>query len=163
MIEAIGTYLPPWGTDTARQPGDDEDVVTMAVAAGLQVIGSAPETTVTRVVLVSRELPLLEGGNSAALLAGLSLPATVEVREELGGAPAALEAVGGAAPGTLVIGADIAGSGRRRRPHRRRRRRGRRCGRCRLGDHRPGQPQPAGGDPRRPRSGDRLRRSAPRA
>ncbi|MFI5040746.1 MAG: DNA-binding protein, partial [Acidimicrobiales bacterium] len=107
MIQAIGTYLPPWGTDAGRRPGDDEDAVTMAVAAGLQAIASAPDLRVARVVLVSRDLPLLEGGNGAALLAGLSLPATTEVREELGGAPAALEAVGGAAPGTLVIGADV--------------------------------------------------------
>jgi len=109
VIEAIGTYLPTWGTDAQRRPGDDEDVVTMAVAAGLQAIGPDPAPAVTNVVLVSRDLPLLEGGNGAALLAGLSLPATVEVGEQLGGAPAALETMGGAAPGTLVIGADVKG------------------------------------------------------
>jgi hypothetical protein len=27
VIEAIGTYLPPWGSATARVPGDDEDTV----------------------------------------------------------------------------------------------------------------------------------------
>jgi uncharacterized OB-fold protein len=109
VIEAIGTYLPPWGTDSARVAGDDEDVVTMAVAAGLRAIGSADASDVDRVTLVSRDVPLLEGGNGAALLAGLSLPAGIEVREELGGAPAALEAVADAAPGTLVIGADVKG------------------------------------------------------
>jgi len=109
VIEAIGTYLPPWGTDGARRPGDDEDVVTMAVAAGLSALAAARDVAIARVVLVSRDLPLLEGGNGAALLAGLSLPATAEVREVLGGPPAALEAAGGATPGTLVIGADVKG------------------------------------------------------
>lgn len=109
MVEAIGTYLPRWGTAAARVPGDDEDVVTMAVAAGLRArAGGAPDAVDT-VVLVSRDLPLLEGGNAAALLAGLGLPAGTEVREQLGGAPAALEAVAEAAPGTLVIGADVKG------------------------------------------------------
>ena len=86
----------------------------MAVAAGrmamaaagrmaMAVVGAGP---VKRVVLVTREFPLLEGGNSAALLAGLGLPRDVEVREVLGGAPAALEAVADAEDGTLVIGAD---------------------------------------------------------
>jgi len=109
VIESIGTYLPPWGTSAARRVGDDEDVVTMAVAAGLRALGAAPHVAVGRVVLVSRDVPLLEGGNGAALLAALSLPATVEVREELGGAPAALEAVAVATDGSLVIGADVKG------------------------------------------------------
>src|SRR5262249_23641340 len=50
--------------------------------------------------------PLLEGGNGAALLAGLGLPATIAVVEQVGGAPAVLDALLAAAPGTLVIGAD---------------------------------------------------------
>ncbi len=109
MIEAIGTYLPPWGATTARDAGPDEDAVTLAVAAGVQVTGNPDRTPVRRVVLVSRDLPLLEGGNAAALLAGLGLAADVEVREQLGGAPAALEAVADAASGTLVIGSDVVG------------------------------------------------------
>jgi uncharacterized protein len=109
VIDAIGTYLPPWGSAGERVPGDDEDVVTMAVAAGLQALDAASAPDVTSVVLVSRDLPLLVGGNGAALLAGLGLPATTEVREELGGAPAALEAVAGAGEGTLVVAADVKG------------------------------------------------------
>jgi uncharacterized protein len=114
MITAIGTYLPPWGTGSARAAGNDEDVVTMAVAAGLPLTSSAGagpvHRVVERVVLVSREPPLLEGGNGAALLAGLGLPPSTEVQEQLGGAPAALEAVAGAGDATLVIGADISPS-----------------------------------------------------
>src|SRR5438132_1453833 len=93
MIESIGTYLPPWGTASLRTAGPDEDVVTMAVAAGLQAMTSFDPGGVRSVVLVSRDLPLLEGGNGAPLLAGLGLPPQTEVREQLGGAPAALEAV----------------------------------------------------------------------
>jgi uncharacterized protein len=108
MIEALGTYLPPWGTAAARIPGDDEDAVTMAVAAGLRALDAPASAGVRSVVVVSRDLPLLEGGNSAALLAGLGLDPDTGVREQLGGAPAALEAVVDAGPGTLVLGVDTA-------------------------------------------------------
>jgi len=85
-------------------PGYDEDALTMAVEAGRLAIGE--EVGITRVVFVSRELPLLEGGNSAPLLAGLRLGRDVEVVERIGGAPATLDALTSAAPGTLVIGVD---------------------------------------------------------
>jgi uncharacterized OB-fold protein len=106
MIRTIGTYLPPWGKALSRQVGEDEDVVTMAVAAGLSALEPADASEVRSVHLVSRQLPLLEGGNSAALLAGLGLPATLSVQEQLGGAPAALMAAAAADAGTLVIAAD---------------------------------------------------------
>ncbi len=102
-IRAIGTYLPPWGTALARVSGRDEDAVTMAVAAGRAALEDAGAR---HVVLVTRDLPLLDGGNGAALLAGLGLPSTTTVVEQVGGGPAALDAVLGAAGGTLVIGAD---------------------------------------------------------
>jgi uncharacterized OB-fold protein len=111
MITSIGTYLPSWGTATARVPGLDEDVVTMAVAAGRAALGDTPPEAVHAVVLVTRDFPLLVGGNGPALLAGLGLPLECEVREQLGGAPSALEAVTEAATGTLVIGADLAPAG----------------------------------------------------
>ena len=108
VIAAIGTYLPVWGTDKVRVAGSDEDVVTMAVAAGLAALDGAP---VDRVVLVSSDLPLLEGGNGAALLGGLGLPAVTEVREQLGGAPAVLAAVAEAGDqSVLVIGSDLRGA-----------------------------------------------------
>jgi uncharacterized OB-fold protein len=106
VIEAIGTYLPSWGAVAGRDPGPDEDAVTLAVAAGLQAMGAAT-STVVRVVVVSRDLPTLEGGNAAALLAGLGLAPDTEVVERLGGGPSALEAVADAAAGTLVIGVDL--------------------------------------------------------
>src|SRR5437899_9593417 len=85
-LSAVGTYLPPWGSGAARVCGVDEDAVTLGVAAAraaLEVAG--PDAVVTRVVLVTRELPLLEGGNGAALLAGAGLADTIPVVEQIGG------------------------------------------------------------------------------
>jgi uncharacterized OB-fold protein len=110
MIQTIGTYLPPWGRGDGRTTSDDEDAVTLAVAAGREAIAGRAGAIDT-VVLVTRDLPLLEGGNAAALLAGLGLPATTSVQEQVGGAPAALEAAAIARPGTLVIGADLQPAG----------------------------------------------------
>jgi uncharacterized OB-fold protein len=122
-VAAIGTYLPCWGSARGRVAGGDEDAVTLAVEAGRAAIdaadggdpaggglaggGEAAGGGVQRVVLVSRELPLLEGGNAAVLLAGLGLDPEIEVSERLGGAPAALDALTSARPWTLVIAADV--------------------------------------------------------
>jgi uncharacterized OB-fold protein len=86
-----------------RVKGPDEDALTMAVAAGR---AADPGATAQRVVLVSRDFPLLEGGNGAVLLAALSLPADTPVSEVLGGAPAVLDQIGSAGDATLVIAAD---------------------------------------------------------
>jgi uncharacterized protein len=118
-VAAIATYLPCWGSARGRTAGGDEDAVTLAVEAGRAAIeaadgsgsagdGAADTRGVQRVVLVSRELPLLEGGNAAVLLAGLGLDSEIEVSERLGGAPAALDALTSAQPRTLVIAADVA-------------------------------------------------------
>ena len=128
-VSAIATYLPCWGSARGRVAGGDEDAVTLAVEAGRAAIdaadgggsasgeagaggeagvsGEAGAGGVQRVVLVSRELPLLEGGNAAVLLAGLGLDPEIEVSERLGGAPAALDALTSARPWTLVIAADV--------------------------------------------------------
>ena len=116
-VAAIATYLPCWGSARGRVAGGDEDAVTLAVEAGRAAIATAGEGVadlgadgqggVRRVVLVSRELPLLEGGNAAVLLGGLGLDPGTEVTERLGGAPAALDALTSAPPGTLVIAADV--------------------------------------------------------
>ena len=102
-IVSIGTYLPPWTKADRRVKGPDEDGLTMAVAAGR---AADPDATAVRVALVSRDFPLLEGGNSAVLLAALSLSADTPVTEVLGGAPAALDQLVSAPQGTLVIAAD---------------------------------------------------------
>ncbi len=108
-ITSIGTYLPIWGDATHREPGDDEDAITMAVEAGRAALGvGAP---VESVVLVTRDLPLLESSNAAVLLAGLDLDPELEVTERLGGAPATLDALSSARPRTLIIGVDLQPSG----------------------------------------------------
>lgn len=104
-LAGVGTYLPPWGSTAGRVAGPDEDAVTMAVAAGLAALAAAGRPA-RAVVLVTRELPLLVGGNSAALLAGLGLPGDLPVVEQVGGAPAVLDALVAAAPGTLVLAVD---------------------------------------------------------
>jgi uncharacterized OB-fold protein len=81
--------------------------VTLAVDAGRAAL-DAGGTTATSVVLVTRDLPLLDGGTEAVLLAGLGLPDTARCVLVLGGAPAALDAVSGAEPGTLVVAVDVA-------------------------------------------------------
>jgi uncharacterized OB-fold protein len=103
QLVSIGTYLPPWTVHDRRVKGPDEDALTMAVAAGR---AADPDASATRVVLVSRDFPLLEGGNGAVLLAALSLGADIPVSEVLGGAPAVLDQLGNAGDGTLVIAAD---------------------------------------------------------
>jgi uncharacterized OB-fold protein len=103
QVLSIGTYLPPWTVRDRRVKGPDEDALTMAVAAGR---AADPDATAQRVVLVSRDFPLLEGGNGAVLLAALSLPADTPVTEVLGGAPAVLDQIASARDATLVIAAD---------------------------------------------------------
>jgi uncharacterized OB-fold protein len=111
-VASIGTYLPPWTSGRRRVKGPDEDALTMAVAAGR---AADPTASAQRVVMVSRDFPLLEGGNGAVLLAGLSLPADITISEVLGGAPAVLDQIVAASEGTLVIAADdsdvVAGAG----------------------------------------------------
>jgi len=103
QVAAIGTYLPPWTSGGRRVRGPDEDALTMAVAAGR---AADPGAHSRRVILVSRDFPLLEGGNAAVLLAGLSLSGDTPVAEVLGGAPAVLDQLLAAGPDTLVIAAD---------------------------------------------------------
>jgi uncharacterized OB-fold protein len=104
-VASIGTYLPCWGAPGHRVAGDDEDAITLAVEAGRAALIASG--AVERVVLVSRDMPLLESSNAAVLLAGLGLDPELEVDERLGGAPATLDAVSSARPRTLIIGTDL--------------------------------------------------------
>jgi uncharacterized OB-fold protein len=114
-IAAVGTYLPVWGDGQGRLPGPDEDAVTLAVAAARAALGppggSGSSEPPERVVFVTRDLPLLEGGNGAALLAGIGLAPGTIVVEQVGGAAATLDAIADAEPGTLVVAADLAPAG----------------------------------------------------
>lgn len=104
-VASVGTYLPCWGSPQQRIAGDDEDAITLAVEAGRAALTTG--APVERVVLISRDLPLLESSNAAVLLAGLSLDPELEVVERLGGAPATLDALSSARPRTLIVGADL--------------------------------------------------------
>jgi uncharacterized OB-fold protein len=105
-LKALATYLPCWGTDTWRTAGPDEDALTLAVAAGRTVVAAAPDV-VSEVVLVTRDLPGLDSGTEAVLLAGLGLPNGTYCSVVLGGPPAALDALSTGGAGTLVIAVDI--------------------------------------------------------
>lgn len=109
FIASMGTYLPCWGAPRRRVPGDDEDAVTLAVEAGRAALHDAG--SVERVVVVGRDLPLVDSSNAAVLLAGLGLDPELEVVERLGGAPAALDALSSARPRTLIIGVDLEPAG----------------------------------------------------
>src|SRR5689334_18285084 len=104
-VAASATYLPCWGMPHARVAGDDEDAITLAVEAGRAALLASG--AVERVVLVSRDMPLLESSNGAVLRAGLGLDPELEVVERLGGAPATIDAVSSARPRTLIIGTDL--------------------------------------------------------
>ncbi|WP_330255170.1 OB-fold domain-containing protein [Nocardia sp. NBC_00565] len=109
FISSLGTYLPPCGSTRGRVAAADEDAVTLAVEAGRS---ARPEgAAVARVVLITRDIPLLEGGSAAVLLAGLGLDPDIEVIERLGGAPTSLDAIAGARAHTLVIAVDLAPAG----------------------------------------------------
>ncbi|WP_261566436.1 Zn-ribbon domain-containing OB-fold protein [Frankia gtarii] len=111
-VAAVGTYLPPWGSARGRVLGPDEDALTLAVAAARAALaGAGSEPDVRRVVFVTRELPLLVGGNGAALLAGIGLPDDASVVEQVGGGPAVFDALAGAEAGTLVVGVDATETG----------------------------------------------------
>jgi hypothetical protein len=62
-VASIGTYLPCWGAPGHRLAGDDEDAITLAVEAGRAALIASG--AVERVVLVSRDLPLVESSNAA--------------------------------------------------------------------------------------------------
>jgi uncharacterized protein len=106
VISRIGTYLPVWSGHGGRQLGPDEDAITMAVAAGRAALGETHPQDIRLVVLVTRDLPLMEGGNAAALLAGLNLSPKTDVVERVGGAPTMLDALTAAGNGVLIIGSD---------------------------------------------------------
>jgi uncharacterized OB-fold protein len=101
----IATHLPLWGDAKSRVIGPDEDAITLAVAAGVAALeGYGGE--VGEVVLVTRDLPQLEGSSTGPLIAALGLPESTRATIVLGGAPQSLDAVTYAPAGTLVIAAE---------------------------------------------------------
>ena len=101
-VVSLGQYQPVWEESGQRVTGPDEDVITLAVAAGRLAL--VDHDLPRRVVLVCAEPEYLDGAPLPVLLRGLDLSPVVPAELRVGGAPAALDAVASAAPGTLVIG-----------------------------------------------------------
>ena len=102
-VGAIGVYRPAWETHGLRVLGPDEDMITIAVAAGRAALSTTSEAA-RRVVLVTAEPDYLEGAPLPVLTRALGLASGIPAELRVGGAPAALEAVASSAPGVLVIG-----------------------------------------------------------
>ena len=101
-VASLGQYQPVWDDRGQRVTGPDEDAITLAVAAGRLALGDRPE--VERVVLVCGDPGYLDGAPLAVLVRGLGLGPEVPAELRIGGAAAALDALSGASPQTLVIG-----------------------------------------------------------
>lgn len=101
-VVSLGHYQPVWDERGQRVTGPDEDVITLAVAAGRLVVESANPPG--RVVLVCAEPEYLDGAPLPVLLRGLELPPEVPAELRVGRAPAVLDAMASSAAGTLVIG-----------------------------------------------------------
>ena len=109
-VTAIATYQPVWSDGGRRVTAFDEDIVTMAVAVGRAVLAGS-ERPVGRVILVSRDSPVVDGLGIGVILRGLDLAADVPIEFRVGGAPAALAAAADAEAGTVVVAVDLAGPG----------------------------------------------------
>jgi uncharacterized protein len=105
-IRSLGTYLPGWDDGGTRVLGPDEDMLTVAVAAGRGALAVADDVAVSRVVLVCAEPDYLSGAPLPVLIRGLGLGAGIPAELRVGGGPAALDAAAQSSPGTLVIGVE---------------------------------------------------------
>lgn len=110
-ISVIGTYQPRWVAASGRRvAGFDEDVTTLAVAAGRALLDGAETAAekIRSVLLVSLEPDYLEGNSREVVRQSLGLGSTVSVEQLIGGGPTTMEALSSAPAGTMVIGVDSA-------------------------------------------------------
>ena len=105
-IGALATYVPAWARGGTAVAGPDEDLVTMSVAAG-RALCDVADTPIQRAVIVTLDPGLLEGAATAVIARGLGMDRTDWVELRIGAAPAALDALLSAAPGTAVIAVDL--------------------------------------------------------
>jgi uncharacterized OB-fold protein len=103
-VAALSLYRPVWDQSGQRVAGPDEDVLTMGVAAARPL---AERHAVRRVVLVAASPDILEGFGTGVVARALDLAPDAAVELRVGGAPALLDVLLEAAPGTLVVGVDI--------------------------------------------------------
>src|SRR5688572_11867917 len=108
VVTGVGLYRPAWSTpDGKRAPGPDEDMVTMAVAAGQAALGKG---SAEHVILVSADPEGMSGPVAAVVLSALRLPMQTPVELRVGGSPAVCDALRSALPGTLVAAVSQTGS-----------------------------------------------------
>jgi uncharacterized protein len=107
MIRALGLVEPIWERpDGRRELGHDEDVVTLAVAAGRAALEAVPDVVVDRICVVTGQPDQLEGASSAVVAVGIGVTTDTPVAWLIGGAAAGADALLEARPGTMVIGVD---------------------------------------------------------
>ena len=106
-VRSIGLYQPAWAEGAQRQHGHDEDVVTLAVAAGREAVGAIADTEVSRVIVVTPTPDVLEGFATAVVAAGIGLASGTPVELRVGGPTATLDALTASSSGTLIIGVDL--------------------------------------------------------
>jgi uncharacterized OB-fold protein len=105
QVSVLATYRPAWAdAQGRRQLGPDEDVATLAVSAGRLL--NERLSDVVRVILVTRRPDALLGTAPEVVLEGLGLDRATPLVEQLGGAPATVEALLAAGPGTLILAVD---------------------------------------------------------
>lgn len=102
-IRAVSTYLPTWEHRGRRVTADDEDVLTLAVAAARPLVEGHD---VSRVVLVVSAPDVVVGFGFGVVSRALGLTDDVGVELRVGGAAAMLDALLQASTGTLVVGVD---------------------------------------------------------
>lgn len=105
-IGALSLYRPVWEQSGNRVAGQDEDVLTLAVAAARPL---AERHAVERVVVVTGTPDVVVGFGTGVVARALDLAEDAPVELRLGGAPALLDAVLSAGPGSLVVGVDLTG------------------------------------------------------
>lgn len=114
-MRAVGLYQPAWAEAGRRVPGPDEDAITMAAAAGRAALSVSPGAAVARVVVIARDPGYLDGAPlpvlTAALCADPAAAAATPAELRIGAAPAVIDAVSTAAPGTLVIAVETGPDG----------------------------------------------------
>jgi uncharacterized OB-fold protein len=105
-IDAIVTHIPAWeGPRSTRVSGRDEDAVTLGVEVARALLDRF-KPTVQRVVFVTNRPDIAGGDSGPVIMTALRLESDVAFEQRLGGAPAALEALADAGPGTIIVAAD---------------------------------------------------------
>ena len=103
----VSTYRPAWHDGSRRVLGPDEDMVTLAVAAGRSGLDEGDgHADVSRVTVVMQEPDVLNSAAAGVVRRGLGIKSAVPVDFRVGGGTDALEAVLSAGVGTLVIGVE---------------------------------------------------------